>query len=71
MNPSKQLSDYFTDRILAPVREWQLEAKTNKEFYLGSKEFTYAATVSGHWPLSDLQDTAEARKPSQATDKPR
>src|SRR5678815_4202319 len=68
MNPSKQLGDYFTDRILAPVREWQLEADTNKEFYLGSKEFTYVATVSGHEPLSDSEAIAETRIPRQATD---
>ena len=46
----KQLGDYFRDRILAPVREWQLEAATNKEFYLGTKKFDYVATLSGHEP---------------------
>ena len=47
-----QLGDYFTDRILAPVREWQLEARTNKEFYLGDKEYEYVVTATGHEPAA-------------------
>ena len=53
MNPSKQLGDYFTDKILAPVREWQLEAQTNKEFYLGDKTYSYIATATGHEPAPE------------------
>ena len=48
----KQLGDYFKYRILSPVREWQLEADTNKEFYLGTKEFEFVPTLLGHEPVS-------------------
>ena len=71
MNQPKQLGDYFRDRILAPLRESKIEEVTNKEFYLGDKEFTYVATVSGHEPLSDSEAIAEAHKQHRATDKPR
>ena len=48
----QQLGDYFKDRILAPVREWQLEAATNKEFYFGAKEFEFVPTLLGHEPAA-------------------
>jgi hypothetical protein len=49
-----QLGDYFKDRILGPVREWQLEADTNKAFYLGEKEFEYVATLTGNEPVKEI-----------------
>jgi len=52
----KQLGDYFRDRILAPVREWQLEADTNKEFYLGDRTYDYIATATGHEPAPESEE---------------
>ena len=52
MNPPS-LEQYFSDRLLAPLREWQREAATNKEFYLGEKTFEYVVTLVGHEPVVD------------------
>ena len=54
MNPS--LEQYFSDRLLAPVREWQKEAQVNKEFYLGEKSFEYVKTMTGDEPVVGLGD---------------
>ena len=51
MNPT--LQQFFTEKILAPVKEWQKEADTNKRFYLGDKQFEYVATVTGHEPVDE------------------
>lgn len=48
MNPS--LEQYFSQRLLEPLAEWQKEADTNKAFYLGEKSFEYIPTVAGHEP---------------------
>jgi len=47
------LEQYFSERLLAPVKEWQKEAQTNKEFYLGEKCFEYIPTLVGHEPVVD------------------
>jgi len=71
MNPSKQLYDYFTDRILAPVREWQLEAQTNREFYLGDKSYDYVVTVAGHEPAACfIPDATPGREFQTPLEKP-
>ncbi len=48
MNDS--LEKYFTEKLLAPVVEWNKEAKTNREFYLGEKCYEYIPTIAGHEP---------------------
>ena len=45
-----RLEQYFSDKLLAPVKEWQKEANTNKAFYLGEKQYEYIPTVAGHEP---------------------
>jgi len=47
------LEQYFSDRLLAPVREWQKESDTNKAFYLGDKQYEYIPTLEGHAPTVD------------------
>lgn len=47
------LEQYFSEKLLAPVREWQKEAQVNKEFYLGEKCFEYIPTLVGHVPTVD------------------
>lgn len=42
----------FMPLIMKPVAEWQREARTNKAFYLGQKEFYYIATLTGHEPVA-------------------
>ncbi len=54
MNDS--LEKYFTEKLLAPVAEWQKEATTNKEFYLGEKEFEYVVTMTGAEPTVNYPD---------------
>ena len=44
------LEKYFSERLLAPVREWQKEAETNKQFYMGEKEFEFVKTLTGDEP---------------------
>lgn len=50
------LEQYFTDKLLAPIKEWQKEATTNKAFYLGEKEFEYIPTILGHEPTVRFPD---------------
>jgi len=45
------LEKFFSEKLLAPVREWQKEAETNKEFYLGEKTFEYVKTMTGDEPI--------------------
>ncbi len=47
---SPTLEQYFTEKLLSPVAEWQREATSNKAFYLGEKEFEYIPTITGHEP---------------------
>jgi len=47
------LEKYFSEKLLAPVREWKREADTNKAFYLGEKCFEYIPTLVGHEPVVD------------------
>lgn len=50
------LEEYFSQRLLAPVKEWQKEAATNKAFYLGEKEFEFVKTLTGDEPVIGLTD---------------
>lgn len=56
MNSDSNLRDYFIERIMSPVKEWQKEAQTNKAFYLGEKEFEYVKTLTGDCPVIGLSD---------------
>jgi len=47
------LEQYLSERLMAPLREWQKEAATNKAFFLGKKEFEYIPTLEGHAPTVD------------------
>lgn len=50
------LEQYFSQRLLTPLREWQKEAQVNKEFYLGEKQYEYIPTVAGHEPAVEFPD---------------
>jgi len=47
------LEQYFSERLLGPLRDRDKEAQTNKEFYLGEKCFEYIPTLVGHEPVVD------------------
>jgi hypothetical protein len=47
------LEEYFSQRLLQPLAEWNKEAATNKEFYLGDKTFEYVKTMTGDEPVVD------------------
>ena len=47
------LEHFFSQKILAPLRERDKEARTNKEFYLGAKQYEYIPTLVGHEPVVD------------------
>jgi hypothetical protein len=51
MKDSDTLEKYFSERLYGPLKEWQREASTNREFYLGEKEFEFIPTVCGHEPV--------------------
>jgi len=50
-NPS--LEQFFSQKILSPLRERDKEVDTNKAFYLGKKEFEYIPTLEEHAPTVD------------------
>jgi len=47
------LEQYFSQKILTPLRERDKEADTNKAFYLGEKQYEYIPTLEGHEPTVD------------------
>jgi len=47
------LEQYFSERLMAPLREREKEVATNKQFFLGKKEFEYIPTLVGHEPVVD------------------
>ena len=56
---SDTLEKYFSDKLLAPVKEWQKEAATNKEFYMGDKSFEYLVTLTGNEPVINFPDSEQ------------
>ena len=44
------LEQYFSERLLVPLKEWQKEADTNRTFYMSKKEFEFLVTLTGHEP---------------------
>ncbi len=52
---NESMEKYFTERLLAPVKEWQKEADTNKAFYMGDKQFEYVVTLTGHESVVGLE----------------
>lgn len=53
------LEQYFFEQLLAPIKEWQREADTNREFYMGKKEFEYVKTLTGDEPINLNHETSE------------
>ncbi len=48
MKDIETLEKYFSERLYGPFKEWNKEANTNKEFYMGEKSFEYIPTLTGH-----------------------